>query len=290
MDVTRTAEEREHVNSDLATIAVSLRRSTVQVRAGGGHGSGLIVSEDGTIVTNAHVAGGRMVRVVLADGRELRSQVIARAPHRDLAAIRVDAAGLPAVTIRDARTLRPGEVVVAVGNPLDLVGAVTAGIVHSADRRGQRVVADVRLLPGNSGGPLADADGRIVGVNAMVVDGLAVAIAGEAVKRFLSAPDARPYLGVVTQPVVLPVMSERRMGLLILEATSGGAAARAGLLTGDVVIGVDGRLFASPGDLLETVEAAAVGDHLRLDIVRTGRVTGIDVIIGDAARAADFAA
>jgi serine protease Do len=220
----------------------------------------------------------------------VRSEVIARASNRDLAAIRVEASGLPAVTFRDARTLRPGDMVVAVGNPLDLVGAVTAGIVHSADRRGRSVVADVRLLPGNSGGPLADAEGRIVGVNAMVVDGLAVAIAAEVVKRFLAAPNAQPYIGVVTQPVVVPVMGERRMGLLILETADAGAAVRAGLFAGDVVIGVDGRLFSSPAELPEAVETAAVGDRIRLDIVRAGRVTGIDVIVGDAARAADFAA
>jgi serine protease Do len=288
MDLMRAAPEQ--VNRDLASIAERLRRSTVQIRARGGHGSGLIASANGTVVTNAHVAGGRKIRVILADGSDVRSEVIARASNRDLAAIRVEASGLPAVTFRDARTLRPGDMVVAVGNPLDLVGAVTAGIVHSADRRGRSVVADVRLLPGNSGGPLADAEGRIVGVNAMVVDGLAVAIAAEVVKRFLAAPNAQPYIGVVTQPVVVPVMGERRMGLLILETADAGAAVRAGLFAGDVVIGVDGRLFSSPAELPEAVETAAVGDRIRLDIVRAGRVTGIDVIVGDAARAADFAA
>src|SRR5437879_3018316 len=109
--------------------------------------------------------------------RARRGEVISRAPERDLAALRLDATGLPAAEFRDARTLRPGDVVIAVGNPLDLVGAVATGIVHSADRRGRRVVADLSLLPGNSGGPLADSSGRVVGVNAVVVDGLAIAIA-----------------------------------------------------------------------------------------------------------------
>ena len=278
-----TAAGQAGLDSDLAAVAAQLRRSTVQVHARGGHGSGLIASGDGVVVTNAHVANGRSARVVLDDGRDLRGEIVARASERDLAALRLEASGLPAPEFRDPRTLRAGDIVVAAGNPLDLVGAVTAGIVYSADPKGRRVVADLRLLPGNSGGPLADAQGRVVGVNAMVVDGLAVAISSAVVKRFLAAPADRPYLGVMTRAVEAPGLGERRLGLLVTDVVERSAAARGGLAPGDVVIGVDGRLFSAPGDLYAEVEAAAVGGQIRLDVVRGGRVEGVAVVIGNAA-------
>ena len=278
------------LNEELEAVATRLRASTVQVRARGGHGSGVIATEDGIVVTNAHVAAARTADVVLSDGRELQSELIARASNRDLALLRVRATGLRAAGFRDSRSLRPGELVIAVGNPLGLVGAVSAGVVYAADARGRRVVADVRLLPGNSGGPLADAEGRLVGVNAMVVNGLAVAIASNAVQRYLAAPSSRPYIGVVTQPVVVPVMGDRRLGLLVVELPGGEAAARAGVLAGDVVIGVDGELFDSPGDLGDAIDDAGVGARLRLDIVRAGRVIGVEVVVGNAAREREPAA
>jgi serine protease Do len=277
------------LDADLAALAQQLRRSTVQVASGGGHGSGLIATPDGTLLTNAHVANARTARVIFDDGGEVRGAVSARAPELDLAVITVPARGLPAVTFRDAATLRPGDILMAAGNPLDLVGAVTTGIVHSTDRRGRRVAADLRLLPGNSGGPLADVHGRVVGVNAMVVDGLAVAISSAVVERFLRAPLRRPYLGVVTRPVVVDVMGERRLGLLVTEVAERSAATHAHMRPGLIVIGVDGRLFSAPGDLFDEIESSSAGAHLRLDVIDGGRVGGIDVIIGETARRADAA-
>lgn len=281
--MTDTPPSRPGLDSELAAVAALLRHATVQVHARGGHGSGLIASSDGVVVTNAHVANGRTTRIVLDDGRDLRGEVIGRAAERDLAALRLDATGLPAPEFRDPRTLRAGDIVVAAGNPLDLVGAVTAGIVYSADPKGQRVVADLRLLPGNSGGPLADAAGRVVGVNAMVIDGLAVAISSAVVKRFLAAPSDRPYLGVTTRAVEAPGLAERRLGLLVTDVVDRSSAAHGGVVPGDVVIGVDGRLFTAPGDLYAEIEAAAVGGRIRLDVVRGGRVEGITVVVGNAA-------
>lgn len=280
---------RPLIDEEFLALADRLRASTVQVHTRGGRGSGLIAGRDGTILTNAHVAHGSKARVVLADGTELDGRLSARAPEIDLAVIDVRAPDLPAVTFRDAATLRPGDLVMAAGNPLDLVGAVTTGIIHRADPHGRRVVADVRLLPGNSGGPLSDVEGRVVGVNAMVVDGLAVAIGSALVQRFLRAPLRRPYLGVVTQPVVVAVMGERRLGLLVTEVVEGSPAERGAMRTGQVVIGVDGRLFTGPGDLFDEVQSSDPGVRLRLDIVDGGRVGGVDVIVGDTARAADAA-
>ena len=168
-----------------AGLAERLARVTVEVRRrgrGGAVGSGVIWHPDGLILTNAHVARGD-VAVALWDGRVLAARLVARDVRRDLAALVVSDAGLPAAEIGDSGGLRVGELVVAVGNPLGLVRALTAGLVHATDRR--LIQADLRLAPGNSGGPLADARGRVVGLNAMIVGSLAVAVPSRAARRFV---------------------------------------------------------------------------------------------------------
>jgi len=173
------------VEEELGAVADRLRLSTVRVLGGDGCGSGVIWRPDGVIVTNAHVARDGLQRVELADGRKFTGKVFARDPKRDLAAIQIEGSSFPSLTIRDAKTLRAGEMVIAVGNPMGEVGAASVGIVHSAPRNGSLIFADVRLLPGNSGGPLADVEGRIVGINTLVAAGLGCAIPSNAVARFL---------------------------------------------------------------------------------------------------------
>jgi len=171
-----------------ATMAAELARVTVEVRgrgrgAGGAAvGAGVIWHPDGLILTNAHVAH-RDVTVVLADGRARSARLVARDQPRDLAALLVDATGLPAARIGDSAALRVGELVLAVGNPLGLVRALSAGLVHAVGPRA--IHADLCLAPGNSGGPLADARGRVVGLNAMIVGGLAVAVPSREAQRFV---------------------------------------------------------------------------------------------------------
>jgi serine protease Do len=170
----------------LADVAERLRASTVRVVdvRGNGAGSGIVWPGRGLIVTNAHVIRGRSALVETGDGRRFRAAVVRRDPHRDLAALQIEEeTALHAVTIRDAAELRPGELVLAVGNPLGLVGALSTGLVQRCNARW--VVADVKLAPGNSGGPLADAAGRVVGVNSMIARGLALAVPSEAVEAFL---------------------------------------------------------------------------------------------------------
>jgi serine protease Do len=202
---------------DLAAAAARLRAVTVAVHAGAptrrglaasGHGSGVVWRRDGLVVTNAHVARTAHAVVTLPDGRRLAARTVARDPARDLALLELDAGALPpdaltAATPGDPSRLRPGEVVLALGHPLGHANALAAGIVHAAGDAGPppwlrgrgtsapvRVVqADVRLLPGNSGGPLADAAGRVVGINAMVVGGLGVAIAVDEVAALVRALD-----------------------------------------------------------------------------------------------------
>jgi serine protease Do len=171
-------------------VAARLGRVTVQVRAGArSAGAGVIWRRDGLIVTNAHVAAGASATVVLSDGRELAARVLARDPRRDLALLSIGAAPLEAALHADARGLRPGELVIALGHPLGVPYAAALGVVHRAPGAvrgpGGWLHADIRLAPGNSGGPLADSAGRVVGINAMIVNGLGIAVPTHLVERFV---------------------------------------------------------------------------------------------------------
>jgi serine protease Do len=174
---------------DLEDLAHRLRRVTVEVTGGDrGLGSGVLWPH-GFVVTNAHVVRGARASVRLADGRCLSGELVARALDVDLALLRVPGTGIAAAAIAGAEGARVGSLVVAVGNPLGVRGALSAGIVHAIGpiTRGGRpwIQADVRLAPGNSGGPLADAAGRVVGVNAMMVGSLALAVPISEVTRFV---------------------------------------------------------------------------------------------------------
>ncbi len=269
-------------------MAEQLRRSTVQVRGRGpGGGSGVIWRADGLILTNAHVARGPQATIVLTDGRTLEATVTARDEQRDLAALQVNATDLPAALIGDSDALRVGALVLAVGNPLGLTGALTTGVVHAAaspdgPRRHGWVRADVRLAPGNSGGPLADAEGSVIGINSMIAGGLALAVPSNAVERFLRGAVARPALGVTMRPVRLPLGGKIVLGLLIMDVAAGSPAEKAGLLTGDVLIGTGGTLFVRPDSLMQALYDASPGDTLRFDIVRGGRRIAIDAQVGTA--------
>ena len=182
----------EPLGIEMANLATTLRRSTVEVRDDGrGAGSGIVWSSDGLIVTNAHVARTDHATVVLWDGSSFEGTVTARDPRRDLATIAIDAHGttLTAAVLGHPTDLRTGDLVIALGHPLGITGAVAVGVVHTVDRHGgapRWIRADIRLAPGNSGGPLADARGRVIGVNTLIANGLGVAVPVTTVHRFLA--------------------------------------------------------------------------------------------------------
>jgi len=261
---------------DFALVAERLRRSTVQVRTHAhSSGAGVIWTSDGLIITNAHVAHGRHARAELADGRAFDASVTRSDHQLDIAALRIEADNLPAATIGDADALRVGELVMAVGHPHGIAGALTVGIIHRVGRRW--IEADLRLGPGNSGGPLADAGGHINSRNSMVAGGLALAVPSNEVERFLSGKEDRTLLGVTVRPVLVPRAGEPLLGLLILEIQPRGLAEEAGLLIGDILIGAGGRHFKTPGDLVTAIRALAPGDALRLTLIRGGTETTCDV-------------
>jgi serine protease Do len=249
-------------------IAEQLRRSTVLVLPGErGNGSGVIWSADGVIVTNAHVVSGSQMRVQLWDGREFDAALVSRDTGRDLAELRISAASLPAAAAADSSQVRPGELAIAIGNPLGFVGALTTGVVHAVGplrRFGSQpwVQADVRLAPGNSGGPLADARGRIIGINTMVAGRLALAVPSNAVSNFLAADPIDAWLGVTVAPVQVPRPGTRAktFGLVLLEVEPDSPAANASLMPGDILLGTDEKSFASVDDLASSLQ----GSGLRL--------------------------
>jgi serine protease Do len=279
--------------AELTAVAEHLCRATVQVRGrGAGGGSGVIWRPDGVILTNAHVARGPRVTVALADGRSLEAEVAARDPWLDLAVLSVAAADLPAARIGDSNALRVGELVFAVGNPFGVRGALTAGIIHAIGPAGaadgpRRLQADIRLAPGNSGGPLADAQGRVIGINSMIAGGLALAVPSHTVEGLLHHRQRRPRLGVTIRPVSVMHGSRRSFGLLVLEVASGSSAEKAGVLIGDVLIGVVGRSFNAPDDLTGVLRHATPGDVLRLDLIRGGVRLAREAVVGPATDAAE---
>ena len=264
-------------------VAERLRRSTVVISANGhGAGSGVVWSENGLLITNAHVARGASARVTLWDGRAFDAQIASRDQRRDLAALRIDASGLPAATRANSSQVRPGELAIAVGNPLGFVGALTTGIVHGVGPLrgfGARhwIQANVRLAPGNSGGPLADARGHVIGINTMVAGRLALAVPANEVSDFLSAGARRARLGVTLRPVLLPRGRESRVGFVVLEIAPGSAAERASLLPGDIVLGDERGAFQSLADLSRALEGDGPRtirlEFLRGNYTRIRRVT-----------------
>lgn len=254
-------------------IAEKLRRSTVLIEPDGrGSGSGVIWQNDGLIVTNAHVAHGSGARVQLWDGREFEARVAARDPRRDLATLRISATDLSAVEAADSSQLRPGELAIAIGKPLGFVGALTTGVIHAVGPLrgfGSRVwvQASVRLAPGNSGGPLADARGRVIGINTMVAGCLALAIPSNTVTSFLVTGPRDAWLGVSLQPVRVPRRDGYQFGLVLVEVDPGSPAAIASLLTGDILLGTQSGPFHSLDDLARAL-AGSAPRILRLEFFR----------------------
>jgi len=258
----------------LGEVVERLRRATVVVQPGGrqGNGSGVLWGGDGIVVTNAHVAQTRTADITLWDGREFRAEVMHRDPRRDLAALRIAAKDLPSLEARDTALVRPGEMAIAVGNPLGFVGALTTGVIHAvAPLPGlgklKWVQADVRLAPGNSGGPLADVRGRIVGINTMVAGRLALAIPSNDVTRFLMGDLESNWLGATVTPVRLPRSSGRGIGLVLLEIEPGSPAAQASLLQGDILLGTEAGAFRSVEDLATALDGGG-SRVLRLEFLR----------------------
>ena len=265
-----------------------------------GAGSAVVVSDDGLLLTNAHVVGRtRAGRAVFSDGSETDVAVVGADPLSDLAVLRARSATPPPAELGDAAALRVGQLVVAVGNPLGLAGSVTAGVVSglgrslpTRDGRTARVVEDViqtdaALNPGNSGGALADSACRVVGISTAVAGwglGLAVPI-NDTTRRIVDAlvrdgRVRRAFLGLVSTPAPLPApLAERlgrRRGLRVVDVVAGSPADRAGLRPGDLVLEAGRSPVAEAQSLQRLLFAEAIGTELPVTVHRRGAM--VDVI------------
>lgn len=256
-----------------------------------GQGSGFIISSDGLVLTNAHVVrDAKQVTVKLSDRREFPAQVLGSDPTTDIAVLKLDAKGLPAVQLGDPKQVQVGDYVLAIGSPFGFEQTATQGIVSAKGRSlpGDSSVVpfiqtDAAVNPGNSGGPLFDASGRVVGVNAQIYSqsggfqGLAFAIPIDValkIKDQLVAHGKVEHarLGVTLQDLSAPLASSFGLnapdGALVASVQPGSAAAKAGLKPGDVITGVDGEPVRVAGDVSSRVGLARPGDKLKLELWR----------------------
>ncbi len=282
------------------TLSPHVAALTVRGRRGYGSGSAVTFTDDGFLLTNAHVVEGATGgTAAFADGAETRFDLVGVDPLSDLAVVRTSGETPTAAELGDADALVVGQLVVAVGNPLGLAGSVTAGVVSglgralpARSRTATRVIEDViqtdaALNPGNSGGALADASGRVVGINTAVAGvglGLAVPI-NSTTRRIITALLAdgrvrRAYLGLVTAPLPLPaLLAERtgqRRGLRIAEVVAGSPAAQAGLHAGDLVLSAGRVPVGDAQGLQRLLFDDAIGRPLPLTVYRNGAM--VDVI------------
>ncbi len=280
-----------------ATLTPSVASLSVRTRRFRGAGSASVVSDDGLLLTSAHVVrDARRAVAEFADGRETTADVIGSDPLSDLAVLRARDEVPPPIPLGDASRLLVGQIVIALGNPNGLAGSVTAGIVSALGRslptKAGRVVdeviqTDAALNPGNSGGALADSRGRLVGVNTAVAGfglGLAVPI-NETTRDIINALTTRgrvrrAWLGVAgSQRPLPPNLAERtgqRTGLLVAQLVSGSPAAASGLHVGDLIVAAAGKPVASATELQRFMVEDAIGQRVEITVMRNGAL--IDVI------------
>jgi len=288
------------VSTVAAKLLPSVAALTVRTNRGDGAGSGVSFTKDGFILTSAHVVAGANAGVAeFTDGNESRFDVVGADPLADLAVLRVRDGSAPPATLGDADTLRIGQLVVAVGNPLGLAGSVTAGVVSGlgrslpiGDGRRARLIDDViqtdaALNPGNSGGALADSSGKVVGINTAVAGiGLGLAVPINSTTRSIiselmsTGRVRRAWLGVAGAPAPLPPpvaqkLGQRR-GLRLLEVVPGSPAAKAGLFLGDVIVSAGGKAVQGVQDIQRQMLGSAIGSRLPLTVLRRGAF--VDVI------------
>jgi S1-C subfamily serine protease len=273
---------------------------SVRTTRGEGAGSGVSFTDDGFMLTSAHVVAGSAAGIAeFTDGTESRFDVVGADPLADLAVLRVrDGSAVPA-TLGDADTLRIGQLVVAVGNPLGLAGSVTAGVVSALgrslpvrDNRRTRLIDDViqtdaALNPGNSGGALADSAGRVVGINTAVAGiGVGLAVPINATTRSIiselisTGKVRRAFLGVAGAPAPLPpqiaARLNQRRGLRLLEVVPGSPAASSGLFLGDIIVAAGGKPVKGVQDIQRLMLGSAIGARLPITVLRRGAF--VDVV------------
>ena len=289
-------------NGSVGAIYASASRSVVSVQSRGGTGTGFVVEDDGTIVTNSHVVGNSdEVRVRFGDnGRALRAEVLGSDPSVDIAVLRVDPADagrLYPLALADSDQVKVGDTAIAIGNPLGLDRTATSGIVSGLGREIQApngfqidkvIQTDAPINPGNSGGPLLDSRGRVIGVNSQIATsgagsgniGIGFAVPAntvrEVVPQLKSGRGAQhAYLGVSTAPATSGTGAE------VGTVNPGSPADDAGVEVGDHVVEVDGEPVTAPPDISAAIADKNPGDRITVKVRRNGRERTLDVTLGN---------
>jgi len=272
-----------------------------------GAGSGFVFATDGLILTNSHVVeGSSQVQVALPDGRDYAADVVGQDPDTDVAVLRITAPDLVSVAFGDSRTLRAGQLVVAIGNPYGFHHTVTAGVVsalgrslrsHSGRLIDEVIQTDAALNPGNSGGPLVTSDGRVVGVNTAIIagsQGLSFAVPISSVVAVLPAllrdgRVRRGYLGIAGQnvPLLRRVTRFHRLGqaaaVLVISVEADGPAMAAGVRDGDLIVSLDDEVVGGLDDLHRLLTEHRIGTNVRLGVLRGADRREIEVPVKESA-------
>ena len=271
-------------------------------RERGGLGSGIVISPDGLVLTNSHVVGAsKEIRLRDMEGIVTDARVLGVDPDTDLALLRADGAReLPYASLGNSKSLRRGQLVVAIGNPLGFESTVTAGVVSALGRSirsvSGRTIEDViqtdaALNPGNSGGPLVSTRSEVIGINTAIIagaQGICFAVASNTAQFVLSeiirhGYVRRAYIGVAGQTAPIPRRHallagiDNTMGALLAQIEPDGPAGRAGLLPGDVVIKLDGVGVHGVDDLIRALDRDRIGRTLEMEVLRLGRLRAIEI-------------
>ncbi len=270
-----------------------------------GLGSGVVVSSDGHIITNNHVVEGAD-EIIVTIGKaqhEYKATKVGTDPGTDIAVLKIDAKDLPAVTFADSDQLRPGDIVIAVGNPFGLTQSATTGVVSAVGRGGMGLVdyenfiqTDAAINMGNSGGALVDYQGRLVGINSAIFSrtggnqGIGFAVPSNLARSVMESllktgRVSRGFLGVGLQPLSEELSKafkiESEAGALISEVQSSSPAEKAGVQTGDVVVSVDNKKIDGPHELQLMVGALTPGTKVSMKLLRDGQEKTVSVELGE---------
>jgi len=261
-----------------------------------GNGSGVIIDHEGHILTNNHVIqGADEVQITLNDGRAYPAKVIGSDAYSDIAVLKIDAPDLKPAPLGDSDALRPGEWVLAVGSPLGFDHTVTLGIISALSRRVPDInmnldfiQTDAAINPGNSGGPLVNLDGKVIGINTAISGrgqnigfAIPISVAKSVTENLITNGQVnRPWIGIAMTELTPQLskslgLTENTSGVVISQVLPGSPSAKAGLIEGDVVQRVDGKVIQGPKDIQSLVQNKKIGDELNLQVLRQGRMVGL---------------
>ncbi len=302
-DTARTQDDSPLIDAYSAAVMGAVERAGPAVvhiavrKERGGVGSGLVVASDGLILTNSHVvAGAKAIEVSMADGQHSAARIIGEDPHTDIAVLRTDAPlQAPSLAMHDLKLIRPGQLAIAIGNPLGFEQTVTAGVVSAVGRSLRaatgRLIDDViqtdaALNPGNSGGPLVDSQGRVIGINTAVIlgaQGICFSVASNTALHVLTqilrhGRVRRASLGIEGAQTHIPrhlarfAGVEQKSGVRVMTTVTGGPAETAEIKPGDLIIAIDGEPAQGIDDLLRLLNHERVNASVRVTLLRKGEM------------------